>query len=77
MSQQFHDFTDVGGISSFVKQVEQFLQRVRIVAHVADDGVQAADHFIRVFSQQSLGVLIENLESILVLASLHKRIGET
>ena len=76
MSQQFHDFTDVGGFSGFVKQVQQFLQGVGIIAHVPDDGVQAVEHFVRVFRQQTLGVLIENLESILVLPGLHQRVGE-
>ncbi len=43
---------------------------------MADDGVQALENLVGVFRQQALGVLVEDLQRILVLASLHEGIGE-
>ncbi len=76
VGQEFNDFADVGVLSGFVKQVEQFLQGIRIIAHVPDDRVQALEHFVGVFRQQAFRVLVENLKSILVLAGLHEGVGE-
>src|SRR5580765_5964849 len=76
MGQEFADFADVGGLAGFVEKIEKFLQGIGVVADVPDDGVQALENFVRIFRQEALGVLIENLESALVLASLHQGVGE-
>ena len=51
-------------VSGFVKQVEQLLQGVGIVANVPNDGVQAVENLVGVFGQQPFGVLIEHLQGI-------------
>jgi hypothetical protein len=61
VGQQFGHFGDVGILPGLVEQIQEFLQGVGIVAHVADDGVQALEYLVRVLCQQALGVLIVDL----------------
>ena len=77
VGQQFHDFADVRVLSGLVEQVEQFLQRVGIIPNMPDDGVQAVENLAGIFRQQALGVLIVNLQCVLVLTGLHQRVGES
>ena len=76
MGQQFNDFADVRVLAGLVEQVQQFLQRVGIIAYVPDDGVQAFENLVGILRQQALGVLVEDLECSLVLAGLHESVGE-
>jgi len=61
----------MGILARLVEQIEELLQRIGIVAHMADDGVQALQNLIGILCQQTLGVLVEDLQSILVLSRLH------
>jgi hypothetical protein len=76
MGQQFGDFRDVRIFPGLVEKIEELLQRIRIIANVPDNRVQVLENLVGVFRQESLGMLIVNLQSILVLASLHQGIGE-
>ena len=51
MRQQFDHFADVRRLASFVKQIEQLLERGRIVPHMPDHGVQIFENFPRVLCQ--------------------------
>ena len=64
------------GLAGFVEQIEELLQRVRIVAHMPDDGVQALQNLAGIFRQQPVGMLIEDLQRVLVLPGLHESVGE-
>src|SRR5215472_3634868 len=76
MGQQLDDLADVRGLSGFVEQIEKFLQRIGIVADVADDRVQVLQDLVGILGEQALGVLIVDLQSIFELPSLHQRIGK-
>ena len=76
MRQQFHHFADVAGVAGFLEEIQQLLQRVRIVPHMPDDGVQALQNLAGIFRQQPVGMLVEDQQRVLVLPGLHESVGE-
>ena len=63
--------------SRLVEQVEELLERIGVLAHVPDDGMQILQNPVGILRQQALGVLVINLKRIFILAGLHQRVGET
>ena len=76
MRQQFHHFADVAGVAGLLEKIQQLLQRVGIIPHMPDDGVQALQNLAGIFRQQPVGMLVKDQQRVLVLPSLHESVGE-
>ncbi len=68
VSQQLGHFVDVRTLAGLVQQQQQLIQCARIVAHMADHGMQAGQQFGRVRRQQAIGIPGINVERLVILA---------
>src|SRR5580704_15665185 len=66
----------MSGVSSFLEKIQKFLERGGIVAHMPDNALEIFYDLGGVFGEQVIGVLIVDLERVLILAGLHESIGE-
>ena len=67
VGQKLGDFVDVRALAGFVQKQQQRVQCARIVAHMGDHGMQAAQQFGRVGRQQAIGVPRVNVERLVIL----------
>ena len=76
MSQQFGHFRGVCVLSRLVEQCQQLLEGSGVIPHMADDAVQMVEDFFRIFRQQSLGIVVVDLQRAFELPGLHQSIRE-
>ena len=77
MRQQFVEFGNVSGVAGLLRKIEKSFQSGRIFAHVPDQRVQAFQNLARVRGDQSIAILLVNLQSLGVLSRGHERVGVT
>ena len=76
MSEEFGDFVDMGALAGLVQEEQESVESARIVADVANDGMQAGQEFGGVGTEEPIGMAGINFERLVILTEASATFGE-